>query len=208
MKILRLSFVITILLFTARINAQPWQWETTNGPPGRNLFNVTTQKNEVFSTQQSGDVFRSINKGQSWIKCTAPPGAALDIKRCGTNIIAGNYISSDNGVSWQTVQNVSMNSSFERLLVEGSDMYGVTTNHLVYKSNNCGVNWQNITYNIYGYWNNGDMIKVDSSLFVAVCAKGIYHKKLSDTVWTLRNNGLQTGVISLFAKGSVLYAGT
>lgn len=210
MKKYSVGILLILLLQASIVKAQLWNYEPTKGPPARYTFAVTSNNNEVFNTNYAGNVWRSANKGQSWILCTQPPGSVLDIKKCGNNIIAGNYISSDSGITWQSVQDVNPNTSFRKLYKDGTDVYGVTLGQTctVYQSGNCGLNWQDITYNLVSNAQAQDIIKLDSSLFVAVNAYGIYHKKLADTSWTLRNNGLQLGVYALFGTGNLLYAAT
>jgi photosystem II stability/assembly factor-like uncharacterized protein len=205
MKII-LSF-LTLILISAPLQSQTWQWVGTNGPPGAKLFGVSVKNNEVFSTGYSGGFFRSIDTGRTWSR-NYTPYAALDSKRCGEGIVAGNFITRDIGNTWETIVDISLNNSICRLVTEGSNMFAATLNHKFYTSADCGETWKNQTFNVSGYWSGSDLIKIDSAIFLSVWAKGIYYKTLKDTSWELRNNGLQLGVSCLFGTNNFLYAGT
>ena len=210
-KITLCTIIIAFIGLNNSAYAQNWQWQNTNGPPGNGIYCVNKSGNELLAAGYWGKIYRSENNGKNWIECS-DVGGVSDIKRCSNNIIGGNHFSLDSGITWQTIQEINPNSGVIRLNPGSHISYCATKDSKVYQSSDCGIHWQNVTYNLpISSSGLSDMIKIDSSLFVAELSKGIFFKNISDTVWSARNNGLPlsvTEISCLFGRGNILYAGT
>ncbi|HEY6162687.1 MAG TPA: hypothetical protein VI112_15770, partial [Bacteroidia bacterium] len=204
-----------ILLFIAGFysilsSAQHWSWENTSGPPGKFFWCVSKKGNEILASDWGDQyrVFRSENSGQSWIQCTNPPWGAMTVHRCGNNILAGDFLSDDSGYTWQTVLHTQYGIS--RIIEMNGDCYALSKwEKKIYRSHDCGYTWEDVSFNIHiPYWSMDDIFISDSTIYVAEWADGVFCRRLSDTVWETRNNGLQLGVDCLYGKNNELWAGT
>ena len=149
---------------------------------------------------------------QTWQQTNGPYGGAINcIAISGMNLFAGTnsngvFISTNNGTSWNSVNNGFTDIEVFSLEVSGTNLYAGTYGNVFLSTNN-GTSWTSV--------NNGLTNGIVSSLLVsgtnlyAGTGGGVFLSTNNGTSWTSVNKGLTDSTVgSLAVSGTNLYAGT
>ncbi len=158
---LRLLFLVGVLFLTPCLLRAQTEWQMVNNPNGGQVTALVIDPINpqiLFAGIDGGGVYQSLNEGTTWksksnglenrqVTCLAlSPNAPLFF--CGTQ--SGLYISNDYGDSWQAV-------NFEKVKIYQiqfhplrKDVIGMATAIGLFKSEDSGVTWTNITNGLPG----------------------------------------------------------
>jgi photosystem II stability/assembly factor-like uncharacterized protein len=151
-----------------------------------------------------------------WSMCNSTINIT-DLATIGTNVFAGVngggvLMSTDNGVTWNSMNNGLTNTSVKTLAASGSNLFAGTYGGGVFLSTNNAVSWTKI--------NNGltdstisAIVANGSNVFVGTTHGNVFYSSNNGGLWTYAGTGLPTTgsylTINVLAiNGSSIYAGT
>lgn len=189
------------------------------------ISSVITHRDWVYVIS-AGDILRTANNGITWqnVSNNLFARSAISIISDGTRLFVfsqrDNFVSNDNGNSWQLFANT--NRSILSPVILGNDIFGVSfdgTSGIA-----CGSSGLLVNRNIASSWaslrtiTNPTILFTlgNSNLFAGVCTNNggrIFVSTNNGSTWTQASNGipagLSVGAISAFIwVGQVLYVGT
>ena len=145
------SFLLVCSLILLIGNSESTFWSPTKGP-GTNLDVRTLAVNSVgdifAGTAKAGSVWKSTDKGKSWVETFRPlePVLGLALNSQGHIFAAvylkGVYRSTDNGATWSQKTVGLTNFGARRIVVDNVDNLYIATEGGVFKSTNSGDRWQ------------------------------------------------------------------
>lgn len=161
-------------------------------------------------------VLSTIELHAQWILFSQTPvsyGAVQALAVNGTNVFVAGissgevFLSTDNGVSWITVNAGLPSSPVTVLTIKESNIFAGTPVG-PYLSTNNGTSWSPITNPpMYNRWVNA--IAFNDSFTFAATSSGVFRSTNNGTSWTAVNNGLTNDYVRAFAvSGTNLLAGT
>jgi photosystem II stability/assembly factor-like uncharacterized protein len=195
------------------------------------IFNIVVAPNgyvfAAYRTSGANGVYRSTNDGANWSVCFSAPFAVrgLATDKLG-NIYAGTYDygsyyggqifkSTDNGVTWEMISNVSNWSSVRGIAVDTNlVLYCFQNNSFgnsAFRSTDGGANWTNLGVSMYaGNETIPCVVNYANEVYVASSSSGVYKIHDSTSPMVQVNSGLSsTNIYSLaLAPNQYLFAGT
>jgi len=190
------------------------QWVETN--IRTDIFSLTVSGKNLFAGEGGGRFFYSTDSGTNWT------GIYIDLKYAnnnvrslvvnGANLFAGTnngvYLSTNNGINWNAVNNGLPKNAVYALAVKGSNIFAGTDGGGVCFSTNNGTNWTVINtgltfLSVYALAVSG------SNIFAGTYGAGVFLSIDNGTSWTEVNSGLTNTYVNAFAvSGANLFAGT
>jgi len=139
--------LIAVLLQGGNVTAQ---WQQVSGLYGEPVYCVRSTPTKLFAMTLAG-VLMSDNSGATWAK--APELYLTNVierlSASGTNIVAyalpENYISTDDGLTWNELNPPSGSIFASDLIVENGTIYLSTYGDYIYTSSNGGSSWSQTT---------------------------------------------------------------
>jgi photosystem II stability/assembly factor-like uncharacterized protein len=144
-----------------------------------------------------------------WVQTAGPSGVSTFASN-GSSLFAGGgtigvYTSTDQGITWVSINSNLQDTSMSCLAVSGSNLYAGTPSG-IYRSTNNGTNWETASTGIPGYVQ--DIVVSTTNLFAGTLF-GVYLSTDNGTSWSAKNNGLtETFVLDLVVNGINLFAAT
>lgn len=141
-----LFFLFCVLLITANpLNAQWTSLSTAGGDQGAICFH----NEKLLLSGLSGNLWQTTNQGTNWVGTPgylASTSSTLDLASDGINIYASRITqrivkSTDNGVTWNQVNNGLPSDNFPALLISGGKIFAGSTAYGVFVSTDGGVSW-------------------------------------------------------------------
>ena len=179
---------------------------------------LAVKNDTVFAGTDGAGVFFSSRSKISWI--AADSGLTGDGSRVQSLIVAGNKIlagtnagvfaTNNNGKAWTRIDTPF--SHVTAMVISGNNIYCTTPDSGVFMSADQGVTWQDISCDIST--DSLDCIAVaGGTIFAGSAFNGLFRKDKESSTWMSVNNGIRTDedgkmILSLFSKGSIVYAGT
>jgi hypothetical protein len=174
-------------------------------------------KNDTIFAGTGRGIFYSANFGAKW----NASNSVLDVQSLivyGNTILAGTYggagtgagifMTKNNGDSWTQVHSPGL----KKMMLSKNNIYIISAG--VYLSSDLGKNWQNISGNLGQYVDIFYCLAIlDNTIFAGSNRYGIFKSDDNGTTWRSANIGIREDpsgkmILSLFSKGSVIYAGT
>ena len=196
-----------------------WQYAcaglTGNNPGGEAFATIGTY---VFVVSGYG-IYKSVDQGLTWTPSSnglPPLGLSItSLVAGGSNLFlgsygAGVYQSQDSGATWTRASNGLADTNLLSLLYTPPYLYAGTDRSGVFRSTDDGGTWQPASNGLAA----GDGFEILSlaaapGIVIAGTRAGAYRSTNNGDSWTLATSGLtSTGVASLFALGSDIFAGT
>ena len=186
-------------------------WVPTN--LNRGIWSLAVKDTNIFAGCDDG-IYIYSNFGNNWTECTInflttyPNVTALGISSSG-DIIAysteGFFKSTDNGVSWNLLNNDITDNFFTTIIAHGSNLFAGGEG--VYRSTDDGINW---TAKISGMLPIITSLAVRNSVLTAGSNTGrIFYSLDSGDSWVPADTGFYGQYVrSLIVGGTKLYAGT
>lgn len=146
-------------------------------------------------------IFRSKNRGESWVPFTAglPANEITSLVRIGATLYAGSegagvFRSTDNGETWIAVSNgLPEKAQIAVLLAQGPALYtgvgGYLDRGAVYRSRDQGVSWESLGTGLPESRISG-LAVLGGSLFAGLLDSGVYRLNQDETTWRQINAGL------------------
>ncbi len=155
--------------------------------------------------------FRSVDKGDSWWQTGSRGLCVWSMAVLGETLYAGTsngvYRSEDRGDSWMRVNQGSMNTHAQALVVLGKTLYAGTYRDGVFRSEDGGDSWTEINTGLTDLVINTFAV-LGETLYAGTYRGGIFRLENGGNSWTQINTGLTTlNVCSLAVLGKTLYAG-
>ena len=148
-----------------------------------------------------------------WVQTLGPFGGRVScITSCNSKIFAGGsggvFVSSDNGISWQTVnKGLPAEVYVNTFAVSGATIY-VGTDKGVYKSLDNGTNWTDINTGL-NYINVLSLAVSGTNVFAGTYYGGVYLSTNSGASWSSVNTGFNhTEITALAVLGNYIFAAT
>ncbi len=147
--------LLTIAIALCQSHAQGNFWTQTNGP-GTNYdvrsFAVNSQGVLFAGTWTDGAVWRTTDNGAEWTKCAPFPqqnpvlGLAVNSHDLlfASVYLRGVFRSSDNGISWQAINEGLNDFGVRKMLVDDTGYVWVCSENGLYRSTNDGNAWTNV----------------------------------------------------------------
>lgn len=199
----RFGGLVTLFLNNYAIT-QPIFWEQTNGPYGGTVWSVAINSdNEIFAGTQGGGIFRSSNRGESWMNVSNGSTARF-ISSIVTGqdgfILAGTekgvLRSTNHGESWDQINN-GLTEPFVATLAIAPNRYlyaGTVaenffhTDGKVFRSVDSGKNWKDTGFRDSGV----TVIAVNSrgDVFVGTDRNGLFYSTDEGSTWIRSDSGL------------------
>ena len=172
-------------------------------------FLALDTKGNIYAAQQSGTIWSSSDKGETWTKLGKEPGGplvnALAVATNG-NIIVGNwggivvggkmYVSTNSGVSWDTVYTRPANTQEQKnhidkiIRVPGSIVLYANAHGITLRSNDNGLIWT-----VQDSDKRGDepfsMTAIGTDLYQLSEPDGIFHSNDNGVNWENKSVGLR-----------------
>ena len=144
-----------------------------------------------------------------WVQMNGPSGVSTFTSN-GSNLFAGGgaigvYTSTDQGITWVSINSNLQDTSISCLAVSGTNLYAGTPSG-IYRSTNNGTHWVTASTGMPGYVQ--DIVVSTSNLFAGTLF-GVFLSTDNGTSWIAKNNGLtETFVLDLAVNGINLFAAT
>ena len=127
----------------------------------------------------------------------------------GTNIFAGTgsagiSLSTNNGNSWNAVNNGLTNTGFGTIIIDGTNIFAGDSS--IFISNNNGAQWTNVSNGLPKTTVNA-LVKCGSNIFAGTQNNGVYISTNNGTLWTAANNGFTGQISALATCGTTIFAG-
>jgi len=176
------------------------------------VFSLTMSGNNIYAGTMDG-IYVSHNNGINWAVSGLSNIWTTAISVSGTNIYAashdtsGVFISTDNGVTWDSINNGLSNKMVNALAVDGTNIYAGTYGGVFLSTDN-GANW--ITLNI-GLTNTSiqALMIYGTNVFAGTNNGGVFRSSNNGQYWHSVNTGLPySGVKTLISDSLGIYAGT
>ena len=183
---------------------------TTNGPFGGSVYSFAIDPtNEIIYAGTRNGLWKSNDGGANWDISLALEDVvwgwgmvnSISILQSNPNIIYATtirelYKTSDGGTSWISIADAGGGfSCVEALFHNGNEMVFKTGNCAVMKSNDGGLNWDNIAYsNMYP---SGPIVVNPNDpdiIFVGTNSDGVYKTITGNSNWVQLGNGIPTGL--------------
>lgn len=173
-------------------------------------------------TANYGGVYHSSNNGVTW--STLSNGITnVDVRSvavCNSNIFAGVYgqgmtpsgifKSSDNGANWSTCNTglPTTSISFDKLIVNGNNIFAGTDGHGVYLSSDNGGSWTEVNTGLTNTFIRS--FAVSGSTLYAGTGDGVFYTTNNGGSWTAISTGLfaNTLVDAIEVNGTDIFIGT
>ena len=191
-----------------------------NGLTSYNVLALTTTNSNAFVSLSNSKVFRSNNNGTTWtLSSTGLPAPAAIMKSDSLRVIAittglqytppALLQTINNGSNWTMVPVSGFNvNDMTALGLKNQYIYVGTTNGNLFRTNNNGVNWQNISTTLPSAKITA-ILPVDSLIYVGIEGQGVYKSNNSGSTWTQVNAGITNNSIKdIIMQNSMLYAAT
>jgi photosystem II stability/assembly factor-like uncharacterized protein len=211
---MRLSIALTIALLsiTQLAGAQSRAWRQTQGPNGGAINCLAADADTIYAGTSYG-VYRSINKGVTWIYAGVTRRAVLSLLITEGGVFAGTWLtgvfrSGNKGDTLGAVNNgIPANTSVAALAEYGGTLFAGTTGNGVYRSTNNGDVWSTANVGLTNLTVNAIVVR-DSSLFAGTNG-GVFRTTNNGDSWIKIDSGLQSNIVkALLVSGSRVYAGT
>ena len=227
-KNLYIYFIALItLLFNAVATKAQWQ-DDNNGLNSGRMLSIATKGDTVFAGTNNGGVYFTVNNGGSWQYCGLMNNTITSLIIYNNKILAGTlggfFISADNGKTWNNPCNNNIQPyNINSLAVNGNDIYAGTSLMGVFKTDNGGISWVNLSkgipkqpndtfvyYNVYALAEYGNNLIAGTDLGVALLSE-------NSSKWVFINKGLPKDpndtnliaqVMSLYVINNNILAGT
>ncbi|MFN6038918.1 MAG: WD40/YVTN/BNR-like repeat-containing protein, partial [Bacteroidota bacterium] len=193
-------------------------WQRKNsGLTSVSVLDMTSMGDVFYAAVQNKRVFVSADNGNNWSWAgtglnsdvsylEADSIRALAITTGGTFNPGGLYQTSDTGNTWIPIPTGFGGKTCVQ--IDFNNIYVGCYQGKIFKTNNNGQSWLDISYNLPSEKINKILIK-GSQIFVALDGLGLYKKHSSDTTWIYLNNGITNDTIKdLIYCNNVLYAAT
>lgn len=157
-----------------------------------------------------GGIYKSTDGGLSWGITSFNHNDALSILINGNKMFVGTgyygvYYSSNNGINWVKTPFPVEQHTVYTLALKGNNIYA-GTGRSIYLSTNDGNNWSKILSTNQAV---NSIVVYNNAVIAGTEGDGIYVSKSNDTVWTQKNEGLNTLKIkTLCIKDDYIFAGT
>jgi photosystem II stability/assembly factor-like uncharacterized protein len=187
------------------------QWVPVNGlPDGGRVVTMSLKSENIFAGTYNGGVFRSTNKGTSWIAVNSgltATGITSISSGAGGRVIAasssGIFFSSDYGSHWAMVDSGLPQRTYPVVAAIGNWMFA-GTNIGVFRSSDGGVHWSAVdsAFTIRLFLVNGNELFTWNQ-------RGFFHSTDTGSHWTPADSASAAPGISCMTKmGQTLFAGT
>jgi photosystem II stability/assembly factor-like uncharacterized protein len=193
-------------------------WQRKNsGLTSVSVLDMTSMGDVFYAAVQNKRVFVSADNGNNWSWAgtglnsdvsylEADSIRALAITTGGPFNPGGLYQTSDTGNTWIPIPTGFGGKTCVQ--IDFNNIYVGCYQGKIFKTNNNGQSWLDISYNLPSEKINKILIK-GSQIFVALDGLGLYKKHSSDTTWIYLNNGITNDTIKdLIYCNNVLYAAT
>lgn len=212
------------ILFAAVYNQNGYDeifYTTNNGTTWTNTSFITPGMNDFFSDGNNlwlcgsdGAIYLSTDDGLSWtLRAGNIPfsanvtgiGGAGDTMYCGANNYI--YMTTDGGVLWLPLSNgLPPQINAMDFYTYGNTIYAATLNEGVYSSTIGSTAWAQFGTGLPYYLAAFSIEMVGANLFIATF-EGVYTNTTSGGAWTLKNNGLNNGIVrTVYSEGNFLLA--
>ncbi|MEO6490789.1 MAG: T9SS type A sorting domain-containing protein [Ferruginibacter sp.] len=208
--------ILLVFLLAAPYCSISQQWIQTKGPGGGKVIDMIEKNGSILAATYGG-IFRSTNNGDTWARSHTgfPDGgfpssfATIDNVIYASSQASGVYLSSDNGITWNSVPgsnyyNLKIFASHDTLYL-GSEGGGVL------RSINNGP-FQPVNTGLPATSNVNSFAQVGQYLFIGLRGNGgsvgIYRSLVNSSIsWTQMNTGLIDfpSIIDLKTKGADLF---
>jgi photosystem II stability/assembly factor-like uncharacterized protein len=159
-------------------------------------------------------IFRSTDYGAHWVSASngLTNQRVQALTAVGTYLFAGSdggvFRSADNGASWESANTGLTNMSIRAFAVSKTKLFAGTAGGGIFQSTNNGASWSEVNTGITGFTNKYvHGVAVAGTNIVAATEGGALYCAENDMHWTAAGPTATSGLYSLVAAGSVLYAG-
>jgi hypothetical protein len=211
-------FIIILLSLLSGLNCLYSQWVQSSGPIGDDINCVAVNGN-VLLTGTSGGVFRSSDKGATWLAVNtgASTIVANALSVSGLYLFAatdaGVFRSMDNGSNWTAVNSGLPNVQINSLTANETTLFAGTTNNGIYLSTNNGASWTPANAGL-GYLNNSWIVSLavlDSDVYAwqdsrLVGGDGVFRSTDNGANWVKTPLPYYGGVGTIARIDTILFA--
>ena len=180
------------------------------------LSATSTPDGHLFAGSGFGEIFRSMDGGNNWVKLDGDfPSAEVDVLGASNQgyiyaglLGIGVYRSMDNGESWILINNgLPDNYRPKKFIFEGDSTIWVGGHAGVYRSIDLGDTWEGMNF---GFQTNDIVMDVEGNVYAGTRGSGVYQLESGNSIWERINDGLNHLDISslAFLSENVLFAGS
>ncbi len=178
---------------------------------------LVTPTGSTLAAAENGHLFRAAGTGDDWLfdwLFGTTPVTDLAIGRSGMIFAgtrgAGVYRSTDDGVTWQQMNNGLTTVSVSSVAIDTSGAVYVGGYGSIFKTTDSGANWVRAAQGITDTRVNSIASAADNTLFAGTSPAGVFRSTDSGTSWSQVNNGLaNTNVTSIASMSNGdIFAGT
>ena len=193
-------------------------WQRTNsGLTSVSVLDMAQMGEVIFSAVQNERVFVSLDNGMTWnwagnglntdaMFLTADSVRALAITTGGQFIAGGLFQTLDTGNTWVQIPTGFGGKSCAAISTNG--IYVGCYQGKVYYTNDSGLNWQDLSYNLPSEKVN-KVLAFGNNLFAATDGAGLFKLSQNTSSWVYLNNGLTNDTVKdLIFHNNALYAAT
>ena len=187
-------------VYRSSINTPSWSQVNTN-LSNLNLYTLTRLQtgSDVFCGCTMGDIFKTVNDGDSWIEVdedisSQTVQAILAFNKTilkGTNG-EGIFRSTDNGTTWQGVNDGFNNSRVNDIEISDSGSLYVGTQDMVYISIDDGNQWTRKSSGLPNNYINDMLINKSNDSIFAATSYGMARSLDDGETWSLLTNGISS----------------
>lgn len=180
------------------------------GDFGYEILNLGQTQLAARRNPGGGDIYRSINAGNTW-SIVSGPFNIVSLSMLNGKIYAGSaqgaiYRSDDNGVSFTLVNSIEITFLILSFASIGDSIFAGTSYGGVYRSLNNGANWTAVNIGITDLGITALCVN-GSYLFAGTYSGGIFRSSNNGDTWMAVNTGLEDPHISsIIKKDSYLFA--
>jgi len=189
----------------------------TNWTSIRNgLPNVGIYAFKVFGTNLfagTDGVYLSTNNGTSWISTGLTNLSIFSLAVLGTSLYAGTsngsvYVTTNNGINWNSVSNGLPNQAIYALTVSGANLFAGIAGGGVFLSTNNGTSWNAVNNGLTNL-NVRTFVVLETNL-IAGTGRGVFLSTNEGANWLSKNQGFDSIPLidALLIKDGNLFAGT
>ena len=188
------------------------QWQSLNGPNDLDIYSVGANGSTIFAGTNGDGLYVSYDDGQTWSLAADIPDYHYihSIVKSDQNIFAGQYRSTDNGISWVIMENGFLPCCVTSIASSGSKVFAGAYNYKgVRTSDDYGQTWvapanDLLSHNeVYAVAINGN------NLFAGTRTNGVFLSTDNGANWDTINNGLTSMDIRyLTVCGTNIFAST
>jgi photosystem II stability/assembly factor-like uncharacterized protein len=177
----------------------------------RRIISLLTDGSDKIYCGTSGEwLIASTDDGSSWFYACNGLSFTNSIYKIIKNNLGYIYIATDNdgivksedhGLSW-IKKDYSLSNTVNVLLCDDGTLFACDKNGATYRSDNDGVNFNKLTNYPSAIKSVADIISIDSHLFVAAYADGLFCSSDKGDSWQKVTNGIEGYSISSIAAGN------